>query len=68
MCPVIHFSYTGSLKSVTFATYLLLVNENPKSALSDLHTFIQYLGLKVSSHKEVHKDMVATIGEGALYC
>ena len=61
--------YADSLKMITFLVFLFQIIENCKSALSkkmdniNLCAIIRYLGLKGLSSKEVHKDVVATLGE-----
>lgn len=62
--------YTKSLKLITFVGSLFRVIENCKSAVSEksdnisLSTVIHCLDLKGLPAKEVHKDMLATLGQG----
>ncbi len=63
--------YADSLRLITFVVFLFRAIENCKSTLSEkmdnisLRAVIRYLGLKGLSPKEVHEDMVETLGEGA---
>lgn len=63
-----------SFKLITVVVFELWVIKNWKSALFEemdntgLRAVIHHLDLKSLSHKEVHKAMVATLGEaGSLY-